>query len=118
MGIIISYIFISVSAVILTILGILALNMRLPIEFIAFFSKSNYSIMEVKPFSKEHGIVWILSSMPLWISLFLIENYLNVAFITLLLTINIGIPLNILAYSKIRKKYSRESNIFGRKIYN
>ena len=88
-------------------LGIYAWRRKKPMWFYSGSTVREEEIADVKAYNRANGIMWICYSLVFWISMIL--GFLNISAAGIVLGAGClgGIPILVIAYHKIYKKYKR-----------
>lgn len=62
-------------------------------------------IADIPAYNRANGIMWIVFSIPLWLSAFLGLRHGIIALILIVLSCVIGLPLLMIVYKRIYAKY-------------
>ena len=88
-------------------IGIYAWRREKPMWFWSGYEVKEEEITDVKAYNRENGIMWICYSAVFWISMIMGIWNISTAGIVLAVGCLGGIPLLVLAYSRISRKYKR-----------
>ena len=88
-------------------IGIYAWRRRKPIWFWSGSSVREEEITNVKAYNRENGIMWICYSAVFWISTIMGIRSVSIAGIVLAVGCLGGLPLLVIAYNRIYRKYKR-----------
>ena len=91
-----------------TSIGIYALRREKPMWFWSGSSVREEEITDVKAYNRENGIMWICYSVVFWISTVMGIWNVSTAGIVLAAGCLGGIPLLVIAYNRIYKKWKAE----------
>lgn len=102
------WLFITVSVALLFAgIGIFAIRRKKPMWFWSGSEVSEYELTDVKAYNKANGIMWLVFSLIYWISAILGLWQIEAAGVLLFLGTVAGVPVLIVIYGKIYKKYKR-----------
>ena len=87
--------------------GIYAWRRRKPMWFWSGSSVREEEITNVKAYNRENGIMWICYSAVFWISTIMGIRSVSIAGIVLAVGCLGGLPLLVIAYNRIYRKYKR-----------
>jgi hypothetical protein len=88
-------------------IGIYAWRRRKPMWFWSGSSVREEGITNVKAYNRENGIMWICYSAVFWISTIMGIRSVSIAGIVLAVGCLGGLPLLVIAYNRIYRKYKR-----------
>ena len=88
-------------------IGIYAWRRRKPMWFWSGSSVREEEITNVKAYNRENGIMWICYSAVFWISTIMGIRSVSIAGIVLAVGCLGGLPLLVIAYNRIYRKYKR-----------
>ena len=88
-------------------IGIYAWRRRKPMWFWSGSSVREDEITNVKAYNRENGIMWICYSAVFWISTIMGIRSVSIAGIVLAVGCLGGLPLLVIAYNRIYRKYKR-----------
>jgi hypothetical protein len=88
-------------------IGIYAWRRRKPMWFWSGSSVREEGITNVKAYNRENGIMWICYSAVFWISTIMGIRSVSTAGIVLAVGCLGGLPLLVIAYNRIYRKYKR-----------
>ena len=88
-------------------IGIYAWRRRKPMWFWSGSSVREEEITNVKAYNRENGIMWICYSAVFWISTIMGIRSVSIAGIVLAVGCLGGLPLLVIAYNKIYRRYKR-----------
>lgn len=88
-------------------LGVYALKSRKPMWFWSGSTVKEYEIRDVKAYNRENGIMWLCYSLVFWVSMILGIWRVGAAGIVLGAGCLGGIPLLVINYQRIYRKYKR-----------
>ena len=88
-------------------IGISAWRRRKPMWFWSGSSVREEEITNVKAYNRENGIMWICYSAVFWISTIMGIRSVSIAGIVLAVGCLGGLPLLVIAYNRIYRKYKR-----------
>lgn len=88
-------------------IGIYAWRRTKPIWFWSGSSVREEEITNVKAYNRENGIMWICYSTVFWISTIMGIRSVSIAGIVLAVGCLGGLPLLVIAYNRIYRKYKR-----------
>lgn len=94
-------------ALIFTGIGFYAYRRKEPMWFWSGSTVRREEITDVEAYNHANGIMWIMFSIPHWLSTFLFIWYPNAAIATLVATDTIGLLPLIFTYHKIYEKYRK-----------
>ncbi len=88
-----------------TIIGIYAWNRKKPMWFWAGSTVDESEIADISAYNHANGRMWIVFSLPLWVSTFVGSWNGIIALILIAADCVIGLPLLVIVYKKIYAKY-------------
>lgn len=88
-----------------TIIGIYAWNRKKPMWFWAGSTVKESEITDISAYNRANGRMWIVYSLPLWVSTFLGSRNGIIALILIVADCVIGLPLLVIVYKRIYAKY-------------
>ena len=88
-----------------TIIGIYAWNRKKPMWFWSGSTVEETEIADIPAYNRANGRMWLVFSLPLWLSTFLELWNEIVALILIAADCVIGIPVLIIVYKRIYAKY-------------
>ena len=88
-------------------IGIYAWRRTKPMWFWSGSSVTEEEITNVKAYNRENGIMWICYSAVFWISTILGIRSVSIAGIVLVVGCLGGLPLLVIVYNRIYRKYKR-----------
>ena len=88
-------------------IGVYAWRRRKPMWFWSGSSVREEEITDVKAYNRENGIMWICYSAVFWISTIMGIRSVSIAGIVLAVGCLGGLPLLVIAYNRIYRKYKR-----------
>ena len=62
-------------------------------------------ISDIPAYNRANGIMWIVFSIPLWLSAFLGSRHAIISLILIILSCVIGLPILMIVYKRIYAKY-------------
>lgn len=102
---IIWYIIMIPCSVIFTGIGIFSWKRKEPMWFWSGTTVKECEIRDIASYNRENGIMWIIFSIPLWISTFAKEYSVSTAMAFIVVDFTVGIAILITTYKKIYNKY-------------
>ena len=88
-------------------IGVYAHHREEPMWFWSGSTVKREEITDVEAYNHANGIMWIVYSIPMWISTVLFVWYPEIATTLLVVSSTIGLVALIIAYQKIYRKYKR-----------
>ena len=88
-----------------TIIGIYAWNREKPMWFWSGSTVEETEIADIPAYNRANGRMWIVFSLPLWLSTFLGLWNEMIALILLAVDLVIGLPVLMIVYKRIYAKY-------------
>ena len=89
-------------------IGIYAIRCEKPMWFWAGSTVKENEITDVKSYNRENGIMWIGYSLVLWVSTFMGVFSMAAAGIVLFIGGLAGLPILVVSYNRIYKKYKKK----------
>ena len=102
---IIWYIIMVPCSAVFTIIGIYAWNREKPMWFWSGSTVEETDIADIPAYNRANGRMWIVFSLPLWLSTFLGLWNEMIALILLAVDLVIGLPVLMIVYKRIYAKY-------------
>ena len=102
---IIWYIIMVPCSAVFTIIGIYAWNRKKPMWFWSGSTVEETEIADIPAYNRANGRMWIVFSLPLWLSTFLGLWNEMIALILLAVDLVIGLPVLMIVYKRIYAKY-------------
>ena len=102
---IIWYIIMVPCSAVFTIIGIYAWNREKPMWFWSGSTVEETEIADIPAYNRANGRMWIVFSLPLWLSTFLGLWNEMIALILLAVDLVIGLPVLMIVYKRIYAKY-------------
>ena len=102
---IIWYIIMVPCSAVFTIIGIYAWNREKPMWFWSGSTVEETEIADIPAYNRANGQMWIVFSLPLWLSTFLGLWNEMIALILLAVDLVIGLPVLMIVYKRIYAKY-------------
>lgn len=88
-----------------SILGVYAFFRKKPIWFWSVSTVEETEIADIPAYNRANGIMWIVFSIPLWLSAFLGLRHGIISLILIILSCVIGLPILMIVYKRIYAKY-------------
>ncbi|MDD5953467.1 MAG: hypothetical protein PUC32_07475 [Oscillospiraceae bacterium] len=88
-----------------TIIGIYAWNRKKPMWFWAGSTVEESEIADVSAYNRANGLMWLVFSLPLWLSTFIELWNEIVALFLIAADCVIGLPVLMIVYKRIYTKY-------------
>lgn len=88
-----------------SIIGIYAFFRKKPMWFWSMPTVEEEGISDIPAYNRANGIMWIVFSIPLWLSAFLGSRHAIISLILIILSCVIGLPLLMIVYKRIYAKY-------------
>ena len=102
---IIWYIIMVPCSAVFTIIGIYAWNRKKPMWFWSGSTVEETEIADIPAYNRANGRMWIVFSLPLWLSTFLGLWNEMIALMLLAVDLVIGLPVLMIVYKRIYAKY-------------
>ncbi len=93
--------------IIFTGIGIFAWRREKPMWFWSGTTVQEMEIKNIPAYNRANGIMWIVYSIPFWISAVTGSHFEGVSKALVVAACTIGIPILIVSYQKIYRKYKR-----------
>lgn len=106
-GLLVWFLSVGSCAAVFTGIGIYAYRRKEPMWFWSGSTVRREELTDVESYNHENGIMWMVFSIPHWISTILFLWYPNAATTLLVLTDTLGLGVLIYAYHRIYQKYKR-----------
>lgn len=90
---------------IFTGIGIYAWRRKKPMWFWSGSAVDESKIRDIKAYNKANGIMWIVFSIPMWLSTFAVIWNRAVAGALIIIDCTVGLGLLVVTYNRIYKKY-------------
>lgn len=94
----------------LSCIGIRGFFAKKPVNFWAGFEVKKEEISDVKAYNKANGYLWIIFSLPFWISCFAMPFVSWLGIFMMILGSSVGLAFLIIGYKKIYAKYRVGNN--------
>ena len=86
-------------------IGIYAWKRKKPMWFWSGSAVDESKIRDVRAYNKANGIMWIVFSIPMWLSTFAIIWSGTLAVALIIIDCTVGLGLLVVTYNRIYKKY-------------
>lgn len=86
-------------------IGIYAWKRQKPMWFWSGSTVDESEIRDIRAYNKANGIMWIVFSIPMWLSIFAVIWNGAAAGVLIALDCTVGLALLVVTYNKIYKKY-------------
>ncbi len=90
---------------VLTVIGIYAWNRKKPMWFWSDSAVKEAEIADIPAYNRANGLMWIIFSLPIWLSTFLGLRYEKAALILIAVSCVIGLPVLVIIYKRVYAKY-------------
>lgn len=88
-----------------SIIGVYAFFRKKHMWFWSMSTVDETEIADIPAYNRANGIMWIVFSIPLWLSAFLGSRHAIISLILIILSCVIGLPALVIVYKRIYAKY-------------
>ena len=90
---------------VVTVIGIYARNRKKPMWFWSDTDMKESEISDVSAFNRANGRIWMVYSLPLWLSTIFVLWNETFALILIVASCVVGLPILAIVYKRIYEKY-------------
>lgn len=88
-------------------IGIYAWRRKTPMHFYSGSTVRKEEITDVAAYNRANGVMWLVFSLPFWVGTVLGCFHRSLGGIVVMLACIVGIPLLVVSYGKIYRKYKK-----------